>query len=205
MSALLPLARPAVAPRPMLRVSDLRQWVYCPRVAWFTLVCPLPKVESFKMQMGLKKEARLAQLQRRRTLRSFGLADGTVERNVDVFSSQLGLTGKLDLMIRRQQQRFPVEVKFTHGPARLNHQVQLAGYAMLLEDMYGVPVSHGYVVRLPDDSADRIEITGDLRALVSKIVVAVREMIREERVPAANPILARCQDCEYRNFCGDVL
>lgn len=202
---ILPINHLADLPTPVLRVSDLRQWAYCPRIAWWTLVCPVPKVESFKMQTGRLKEHRLQQLQSRRTLRRFGLRQGTVESNIDLFSPRLGLVGRLDLMVRTGACRYPVEVKFTQGPTRLNHCLQLAGYALLLEDLFGVPVSHGYLARLPDDVIDRIDLDDPLRALAVGTLHALRGMIRDERIPPPSPILARCIDCEYRLFCGDVL
>lgn len=200
----LPLARPSEQPVPVVRISDMRQWVYCPRVVWWTHVCPVGKVASFKMKLGLLKERRLQKLQRRRTLRSFGLRVGTIDSNVSLYSARLGLAGRLDMLIHTGANRFPVEIKFTHGPARLNHRLQLAGYALLLEETYGVPVPYGYVVRLPDDTVDRIDIDGPLRDLAFKTIQALRTTIRQEQMPAANPMLARCTDCEYRCFCNDV-
>lgn len=200
----LPLTAPIERPTPVLRVSDLRQWTYCPRVVWWTHVCPVGKVESFKMRQGLLKEQRLQRLQKRRTLRAFGLRRGQVECNVSLFSQALGLSGRLDMLIRWGACRYPVEIKFTRGPARLNHRLQLAGYAMLLEEEFGVTVPHGYVVRLPEDMVDRIMIDAPLRELTWKTMAALRQTIADERMPAASPLLARCVDCEYFRFCGDI-
>lgn len=201
----LPLVAPEEVRIPVLRVSDLRQWTYCPRVVWWTHVCPVGKVESFKMRQGRAKEERLQQLQKRRTLRAFAMADGTVECNVDLFSERVGLSGRLDMIIRRGPCRFPVEIKFTQGPARLNHRLQLAGYALLLEELFGVQISHGFVVRLPDETVDMIEIDVPLRELTRKTMQALRDMIRREEMPPANRVVARCTDCEYLRFCGDVI
>jgi CRISPR-associated exonuclease Cas4 len=201
---ILPLVAPSERPTPVLRVSDLRQWTYCPRVVWWTHVCPVGKVESFKMRMGLLKERRLQRLQKRRTLRAFGLKQGQVEHNVSLFSEALGLSGRLDMLIRWGAVRYPVEIKFTHGPARLNHRLQLAGYALLLEAAYGVPVTHGYVVRLPDDTVDHVAIDAPLRDLTWKTIAALRRTIDHEQLPPANPLLARCTDCEYLRYCGDL-
>lgn len=188
----------------MVRVSDLRQWTYCPRVIWWTHVCPVGKVESFKMKLGLDKERRLQRLQRRRTLRAFGLHQGRIESNVILTSSRLGLTGKLDLMIHSGICRLPVEVKFTQGPASLNHRLQLAGYAFLLEEVYGVPVPKGYIVRLPEDSVDQVMIDQPLRVLTWQTIEAVRVTIRTERMPQRVPQVSRCTDCEYLHFCRDI-
>jgi CRISPR-associated exonuclease Cas4 len=161
-------------------------------------------VESFKMKQGVAKERRLQRLQRRRTLRAFGLREGGIESNVSLCSLELGLSGKLDLLIKRGASRFPVEIKFTHGPARLNHKIQLAGYALLLEGEFGVPVPHGYVVRLPDDTVDKVTIDGPLRELAWRTIQAVRLTIRQELMPPRVPQISRCRDCEYLRFCGDI-
>ncbi len=200
----LPLQRSEVAGGPTVRVSDLRQWTYCPRVFWWMNVCPVGKKESVKMRAGLEKERSLQRLQRRRTLRAYGLARGTVEANVSLGSSELGLTGRLDLLIRQSAVRYPVEIKFTQGPARLNHRLQLAGYALLLEAEYGVPVSHGYIVRLPDDTVDKVPIDAPLRDVTLRTIAALRSTLRDERIPPPNTLTARCIDCEYRRYCGDV-
>jgi CRISPR-associated exonuclease Cas4 len=125
---------------------------------------------------------------------------------IDAFGTFLGKrSGKLDLLIRRGAERFPVEVKFTSGPPRINHRVQLGGYAMLLEDEFGVPVTRGFIVCLPDDAITPVLIDGPLRDTVTSVVTAIREMIIHERCPPAYPLSACCQDCEYRNFCGDTV
>jgi len=156
------------------------------------------------MKQGLTKEQRLQRLQRRRSLRAFGLREGRAEPNVSLFSSQLGLTGKLDLLIHQGLSRLPVEIKFTQGPAQLNHRLQLAGYALLLESEFGIPVPYGYIVRLPDDAVDKILIDEPLRELTWKTIEAVRITIHEERMPPPTPRLSRCRDCEYLQFCDDV-
>lgn len=190
--------------RPVVRISDLRQWIYCARVIWWTQVCPVGKYVSYKMRQGLLKERRLQHLQKRRTLHAFGLQNGRTECNVDLYSPALGLAGRLDLLIKTGDSRIPVEIKFTRSPAQLNHQVQLAGYALLLEDLFGHAVPHGYVMRLPDNTVEKILIGPDLRELTIRTISSLRQTIHYEEMPSASPILAKCADCEYRMYCGDV-
>lgn len=188
----------------MVRVSDLRQWTYCPRVVWWTHVCPVGKLESFKMKKGKEKEGRLQQLQRRRTLKAFGMQFGTVQSNVQLTAPKIGLTGKLDMLVTHGPKRIPAEIKFTNGPVGLNHQIQLAGYALMLEEIYGVPVPYGFVVRLPNDTVEIIDLPPGLRELTEKTIGAIRTTIESETIPSPNPMIGRCQDCEYRLYCGDI-
>ena len=174
------------------------------RVVWWTQVCPVGKYVSYKMRQGLLKERRLQQLQKRRTLHAFGLKQGQAEPNVDLYSPNLGLAGRLDLILKTTNGPIPVEIKFTKGPARLNHKIQLAGYALLLEDLYRAFIPHGYIVRLPDNNVEKVLFDQPLRELTSQTIRALRMTIQNELIPPPNPIMAKCSDCEYRLFCGDV-
>jgi CRISPR-associated exonuclease Cas4 len=187
-----------------LRVSDLRQWLYCPRVLWWTYICPLSKLESFKMRQGLRKEHRLQHLQKRRTLRAFALENGHARANVTLSSLSLRMHGRLDLLLEVSQRRYPVEIKYTLGPVRLNHRLQLAGYALLLEEQYGVSVPYGYVIRLPENVVERVEIDRLLRTQVRSTISEIRAALISERMPPPTAVANRCLDCEYRNYCGDV-
>ena len=200
-----PLQLPLILKSPaIVRISDLRQWTYCPRVIWWTQVCPVGRYVSFKMKKGQEKELRLQRLQKRRTLKSFGMKLGEVQTNVVLTSERLKLTGKLDMMVVQGANRLPAEIKFTQGPARLNHRLQLAGYALLIEEVFGTTVPVGFVIRLPDDEVDTIEIDDSLRELATQTIEAIRSTISMECMPAAVPVLGRCVDCEFRNFCQDI-
>lgn len=189
-----------------LRVSDLRQWLYCPRKVWWTYVCPVQKTMTLKMRVGMLKEHRLQRLQKRRSWRSFGFREqkGTMDCNVPVHSASLQLSGRIDLLLKWGHSLFPVEIKYTKGPVHLGSRLQLAGYALLLEETTGFPITQGYVVHLPEDTVERIPIDGPLRQLTLKTIAAMRNMIARERIPPPNPILAKCADCECRLFCRDV-
>ena len=62
------------------------------------------------------KKGRLQQLQRRRTLKAFGMQFGTVQSNVQLTAPKIGLTGKLDMLVTHSSKRIPAEIKFTNGP-----------------------------------------------------------------------------------------
>lgn len=187
-----------------VRISDVRQYVYCPRVIWWTFVCPVRKRETFKMQLGQRKEQRLQKLQQRRTLRAFGLAQGDVECNVDLHSSDLALSGRLDMLLNTGTTRYPVEIKYTHGSSQQNHRMQLAGYAIIVEAIYGTPVPCGFLVRLPDDTAEAVPITDELRQAFYHEVASLRRILDSQLIPPPNIHPRKCTDCEYRNHCGDV-
>lgn len=188
----------------MLRVNDLKQYEYCPRVVFYQYVMPVERKATFKMEHGKSAEARLDMLEQRRGVQRYGLPDGERRFHVWLSSSVLGLSGKLDLLIESSTGRYPVDFKETTGPVRSNHLLQLCGYAMLVEEAYHHPVPRGFIYLIPTNSIEPVEMTDELRAKTVVALDRIREMILSQRVPAATEVSSRCTDCEYRNYCGDV-
>ena len=191
-------------PKLMLRVNDLKQYDYCPRVVYYYYVMPVERKATFKMEHGKSTEERLDALEQRRGVRRYGLPDGRRHFHVWLTSDILGLSGKLDLLIESSTGWYPVDFKETTGPARSNHFLQLCGYAMLVEEAYRGPVSRGFIYLIPGDRVEPVELTDELRSETFAALDRIREMILSQRVPDATEVRARCTDCEYRNYCGDV-
>ena len=116
----------------------------------------------------------------------------------------LGLSGKTDLILEAADQVAVVDFKLTSGEVGENHRMQLAGYAMLAEGAYGVPARVAFLHRIPDNRVFAIEITPELRSAVLRGIAGIREIEREQNLPAATAVRHRCAECEYVNYCGDV-
>lgn len=187
-----------------LRVNDLKQYAYCPRVVFYQYAMPVQRKPTFKMEHGKTVEGKVEQLERRRKLREYGLDQGERRFQMWLSSARLGLSGRLDLMITTPRGVFPVDFKDTRVRVHHNHHVQLCAYALLVEDVFGVPVLKGFIYRVPRDDVTVVDITPELRVETVCALKEVREMIRTERMPPPTPVGARCTDCEYRNYCGDV-
>jgi CRISPR-associated exonuclease Cas4 len=191
-------------PKLMLRVNDLKQYDYCPRVVYYQYVMPVERKATFKMEHGKSAETRLDALEQRRGVRRYGLPDGQRHFHVWLISDILGLSGKLDLLIESSTGWYPVDFKETTGPARSNHLLQLCGYALLVEETYQCSVAGGFIYLIPGNRIEPVELTDELRTDTLNALDRIREMILLQRVPEATEFRARCTDCEYRNYCGDV-
>jgi CRISPR-associated exonuclease Cas4 len=188
----------------MLRVNDLKQYEYCPRVVYYQYIMPVDRKATYKMEHGKSAEARLDALEQRRTVQRYGLPDGRRHFHVWLISKELGLSGKLDLLIESSSGWYPVDFKETTGSTRANHIRQLCGYALLVEEAYQCSVSGGFIYLTPGNRVEPVELTEASKAETFTALSSIREMIVRERVPAATKVRARCTDCEYRNYCGDV-
>lgn len=193
-----------MAPGLELRVSDLKQYHYCPRVVYYQYVVPVDKAPTYKMEKGKAAQEELEALERRRKLRVYGLEKGTRRFNWWVHSKALGLSGKLDMAIITGDLIYPVDFKFTRGRPRKNHVYQLAGYALILEETEQRPVTNGFIYLIPQKDAVVFDLGKQIKAQCLRTLDEIREMVLAERFPDPPSTRAKCADCEYQNYCRDI-
>ncbi|MGI6092431.1 MAG: CRISPR-associated protein Cas4 [Veillonellaceae bacterium] len=187
-----------------VKVTDIKQYIYCPRIIYFLYVCPVNKKTTYKMQAGKEEHFILDKLERRRTLKRYNLESGERVFHAWLNSPRLGLQGKLDLHIISGKDYFPVEFKFTTRGASLNHKYQLISYALLLEDSFKCNIRFGLLYLVPTQTIIPIEITPNSRLFVHEIIDRIREIVKSERMPEKQKKTEKCRDCEYLRFCGDI-
>jgi CRISPR-associated exonuclease Cas4 len=187
-----------------LRVNDLKQFEYCPRIVFYNTVMPVERKSTVKMQRGKEEEFKLDALEKRRTLRRYQLASGERRLHVWLESRKLALSGRLDLLIISPQGYFPVDFKYTRGRPHRNHLFQLAGYALLVEETFQTQVQTGFVYLAPIQDVVAVDLTPELREQALSRLAEMREMIRGGMLPPPTPVRSRCEECEFRNYCGDI-
>jgi CRISPR-associated exonuclease Cas4 len=196
--------RPATADLFPLRVNDLKQFEYCPRIVFYNTVMPVGRKSTVKMERGKEIELKLDALEARRTLRRYRLAEGERRYHVWLSSDRLGLSGRLDLLIVTRDGCYPVDFKHTRDRPHRNHVQQVGGYALLVEDVMRKPVPAAFIYIAPRNQLVRVIVTEGLKDLVRTRLRQIREMIREQFLPEPTPVRARCEECEFRNYCGDI-
>jgi len=187
-----------------LRVSDIKQFIYCPRVVYYQYVLPVDRKITRKMENGREEHIELDRLEKRRKLKRYGLAEGERKFHTRLYSPRLELEGILDMHIVTDKGLFPVEFKHTGCAVSLNHKYQLAAYAMLLEDHFNTIVRCGFVYLSLCGEVVTVDITPAMRLYVRQIIEKIHRMIDDQVMPGAARRKNRCTDCEYRRFCGDV-
>jgi len=87
---------------------------------------------------------------------------------------------------------------------RRNHVLQVGGYARLVEDVMQKPVPAAFIYMAPRNQLVRVIVTDGLKDLVRARLHQMRDAIREQFLPGPTPARARCEECEFRNYCGDI-
>lgn len=194
----------------LLKVTDLKQYAYCPRIPYYHYCLPEVRPTTYKMDAGIRAQDRAEELERRRSLRAYGLTEGERHFNVSVASGQLGVSGQIDLVIKHavngEDRLIPVDYKLSRREPGRHFKLQIACYALLLEELWQLPVEDGFLYLIPARRAVRVPVTTRLRNDVRRQLAEIRALVLAERMP---PVPARqrsrCVDCEFRRFCNDVL
>lgn len=195
----------------VLQVTDLKQWTYCPRVVWYRYCLPDIRPITTLMEAGIARHRDEADREERRSLRAYGLAEGERAFDLRLQSAALGLSGQLDLAIAVPSKDAPsaeavvVEYKDSESAPGRHFKLQLATYALLLEELWGLPVRSGFIYRIPLRQAEPVPITPTLRRQVQTTIRAIQETISHEAMPAPPTSRRPCISCEFRRFCNDVV
>ena len=195
----------------LFRVVDLKQFVYCPRLIYYHHCWPEVRPVTYKMEAGIaaqdEEEARAA----RRSLRLYGLRQGHCRQNVSLESPQLGLRGKVDVVIETtdnplgEPELIPVDYKFSSRQMGFHFKLQLAAYGLLLQEAYGLPSKRGFLYAIPQRRAVEVAFTPALHAKLQQALLEMTDIVTKEFMPAPVKQRAKCEVCEFRRFCNDVI
>ncbi len=195
----------------LLEVTDLKQYTYCPRIVYYRYCLPTIRPVTILMEEGIRQHSVEEDREERRSLRHYQLDEGERFFHLSLRSETLGLTGSLDLAIATPTRNVPnaeaivVEYKYSEQKAGVHFRLQLAAYALLLEEAWNLPVRRGYIYSLPLKRAETVPITPALRKKVVQTVAAIRRQIERQEMPGPPVAQGRCTTCEFRRFCNDVV
>lgn len=180
-------------------LSALQHWAYCPRQ------CGLIHVEqAFDDNLHtLRGQAVHRQVDQpgvevRRGLR--------VERALPVWSDELGLIGKADV-VEFEPNGVPYPVEYKHGSRHKAADIaacddlQLAAQAVCLEEMTGRDVPEGALYYATSRRRRVVSIDAVLRSGVHQTVAGVSRMLREGKLPPPTHDTRRCKACSLRDRC----
>jgi len=196
-----------MSPDGLIEVTDLKQYDYCPRIPFYRYCLPRIRPITYGMKEGIQSHTEEATREVRRSLRAYGLADG--ERVFDVLlrSETLGMIARIDLAIRREQipEAIVVDYKLSRQPAGTHFRLQLAAYALMLEEAWHLPVHRGFLYHIPQRRAEEVAITPNLRTKTLRVRTAILTSVQLEHMPPPPSRRAKCVSCEFRRFCNDAV
>lgn len=188
-------------------ISLLRQQCFCPRIPYFYLLRELQPQVGFWVNQGKDYHERMQDLMKRRVLTHYGITETvSIKFNVALKSERLGLHGICDCVLFGEAQCYPIEFKLgKYNLRQRGTQVQLAAYALLCEEQFGLAVKQGFVINPRELKPHRIFIDIEQREYVKQIVSEIQNNCQKAIMPDSSASEAQCSQCEFLNFCGDRL
>lgn len=188
------------------RVTDLKQWVYCPRVLYYHMCLPEVRPITYKMKSGTEAGQAEEGREMRRSLKSYGLKEGRREFEVALLSSTLGLRGKPDMVVWLDESCEVIPVDYKLSDILGDHfKLQVTAYGMMLEEISGYKAKRGFLYSIPKRKAEEVKIDQRARDKLQAALYEMHRILRYELMPEPTPNRNKCLACEFRRFCNDVI
>ncbi|MGB9929175.1 MAG: CRISPR-associated protein Cas4 [Methanosarcina sp.] len=173
-----------------VNVSDINQFLYCPRRYYY-----ISYFDTIEMNYFLRDGQIKHQNQSRR---------GGWIRELYVKSERLGVHGKIDVLeVKKIRGKgcslIPIERKRASSYYE-NDEIQLATYCMLLEDYMEEPVRMGYIYLFGTNERYAIEITEWHREMVLDTILLIQNM-KLNNIPDFPGNLNKCKKCSVIQYC----
>jgi len=189
--------------RHLFRVTDLKEYTFCPRVLYYENCLPDLQPSTFKMQAGVMAHDREREKASRRTMKAYNLPPGERHFDVVVRDDDIGLTGEIDEVLTTDAGVHIVDYKLAFKIGT-NFKLQVAAYALLLETTWQVTVEGAFIYLIPKREAVPVKLTTRLKNKVYTALDDMRRIVEAEQMPPPPKSTRQCVTCKHRRFCNDV-
>ncbi len=184
-----------------LSATDLRQFLWCPRIVFFNRALGIRPSQTGSMKLGSKNSMKKEELLKRRSFERYGLGNAQILLGQVLYSKDMDVSGICDAILDAGSEFFPIEIK-TGDVARYRHKIQLAVYGLLLNEN-GMNCSSGFILLLDKDELVKVELEGDLITQSRKLIGDCRQLLESDVIPKGTEERKKCENCEYNKFCPD--
>lgn len=194
---------------PFVSVTDVKHYIYCPRIVYFERVLHAEPVFGSQQKEGREKHEEYIRKELRRKDAIYYSPDFVGAEKllfVSLNSPRLGLTGQLDCIIKTVKGEYiPVDYKSMSsdkGRVWMDHKYQLVAYALLVEENYGTVVKRGFVNYIPERLVLKVEITSTMKTHVKRVIGHIKRIIKKETLPPIRVAKHKCTGgCGHKQIC----
>jgi CRISPR-associated exonuclease Cas4 len=190
-------------------VTDIKHYVYCPRLVYFDRVLHAKPVFGSQQEEGKELHEDYVRKELRRKDAVYYSSEFVGAEKLlftSLSSSVLGLRGNVDCIIKTAVGEYiPVEYKNMNsdkGRMCMDHKYQLVGYALLIEENFETLVRRGFVNYIPEALILQLEITPTMKSYVKRVLGHIRRIIRDEELPPVRVAKQKCAGgCGHKQVC----
>lgn len=185
-----------------LRINELKNYVYCPRISYYALCLGLDR-ETGLSRSGIDAEANVKARMKRRKHALHTVVDGTRHLDVLVASHIQHLVGRLDEVVETPSGVHLVDYKDTERDYGY-WKLQMCAYQLCVEESWRLPILGCHVYSIPTQQYHPVTFNKRERNKLLRIVKDIAAMIQEERCPPPTNQRGKCHVCQYARFCNDI-
>ena len=127
-----------------------------------------------------------------------------IESEIWISSERLHLKGIIDRLEKYECDYIPIELK-TGKPAANgiwpSHRIQLAAYALLLEDKFSVNVKEGFIHYLDYKQKKQLVMNSFIRQEVIDLTNKVISLLKSKTLPVFCSNKNKCDSCGLKDAC----
>jgi CRISPR-associated exonuclease Cas4 len=119
-------------------------------------------------------------------------------------SEKIGLSGIIDQLEVYEAGYIPVELKSGTPPeegAWPNHKIQIAAYAMLLEEQHNTEIKEGFVYYIDANERRHIPINVFLKDEIRHLLKQVNALLESRTIPSVLKNKNKCSSCGLKHIC----
>jgi len=127
-----------------------------------------------------------------------------IESEFWISSEKLQLKGVIDQLQKYENNFIPIELKTGKLPQQgiwPSHRIQLAAYALLLEDKFGMRVKEGFVHYLDYGQKKQLVMNPFLRQEVIDLTKKVIALLKSKELPDFCLNKNKCNSCGLKDIC----
>lgn len=185
-----------------VKLSALQHFSYCPRQCALIYLEDIYQENIYTLQGNDVHEKVHQEVSRKRS-------DMRTETALPVWSSQLGLRGRADLVEFHltdsskgptYQKIIPIEYKRGTKEEKRADEIQLCGQVLCLEEMFGETITEAYIYHHSSHARREVPLNQKLRKSTRQTIVDVRKMLSKKSMP--EPVNdSRCDNCSLSRSC----
>lgn len=186
-----------------LTATDLMNYLYDPRIIYFVYVLKIPQATTIKELEGQKKyEEFEVKSKRNKIIKELPFLPKMY--NLHLTSAQHRIATKIDCVAidGKRKEAYPIQIKYSVKPRVLyrTQKFQIVMEALLVEEILGYNVSHGYVKFLRSEDFVKVKITQKLKDELLEIFSEIESIIQSEKLPKGTKDKKKAIDNCYRNI-----
>lgn len=127
-----------------------------------------------------------------------------IKSELKLISKNLNLVGKVDQLELHKEMIVPVELKTGKSPSNgvwPGHKIQIAAYALLIEDQFNKQVNQGSVIYLDQNVRRTIIINPFLKDEIIELRKEVEQLLNSTSPPTFTENANKCKKCGLKSLC----